>query len=148
MHGRALAVLLAALLALAGCGSSDDDRAAEDHPGVRQTIERYYEDVASGNASGVCAVLTEQAKKGFDEIFEGPHASGCEGNAKELSRMSLPMRGLTVSRVQITGDEATAHVSFKRPRGFESDVPLVREDGTWKFAYIPANAQKLPPGVE
>jgi hypothetical protein len=142
MHARALATLLAGLLALAGCGGSSGG--GNPDRDVQQTVERYYADVASGNAAGVCAVLTKQAQRGFDEIFEGAHPSSCAGNAKELTRMSLPMRGLRVTKVKVNGAQATAHVAFAEPKGFQSDVPLVREGGGWKFPYIPANAQKLP----
>jgi hypothetical protein len=42
-----------------------------------------------------------------------------------------------VTNVQVTGDQATAHLAFENPP-FETDVVLVREDGSWRFAQLPA----------
>jgi len=125
---RLLTLLL--VCALAGCGGGDD----EDPDEVRQVLRDFVEATNKRDGDALCGELLTQ------EYQEG--ATGATGErAGEACRQQLDvtsglrLRLISVGRVEIDGDEATARAvidtdGVEVPRLFT----LEREDGRWKLA--------------
>jgi hypothetical protein len=138
------AVVAVALIVSWGCGG-DGDRGSER--AVAEQVERYYRSLVAGDSRSACDVLSESAKRGFEAVLPGRVSADCETNVETLSNLNLLRGRPRVSSVEVTGNRASAHVSFARPP-FQSDVLLAREDGVWKVSQMPGVlVQSLsPPG--
>jgi hypothetical protein len=142
---KTIAGALAALLLFAqACGGNDDEPASRIAP-VDVQVKRYYSALASGNGEAACEVLTKKAAGGFEAVLNGPVSSECRANIEALSEISALRGRPRVTRVTVTGRQATAHVSFENPP-LETDVVLVRENDAWKLAQLPAVLQSSPGG--
>lgn len=125
----------------ANVGDSEDEQVAD-------TVRGMYRALASSDASGVCAVMTEKAR---EEIARQPPGGGQpapgEGSCVDsLSRFlgAAASSGVleqslkaTVTGVEVTGRAAVATVALG---GRSGKVRLVREDGEWRFGAPPTAA--------
>jgi hypothetical protein len=115
---RALALVVAGGLALAGCGQpSHDDR-------VGESVETFIRAYADGDAKTACGRLVPEVR----EAFKG----GCEAGLKKESDALSPaererLRGLGVREVRVDG--ARARVWLERQGG--EPGTLRRVDGEW-----------------
>jgi hypothetical protein len=139
------ALVFSGLLACAGCGG-DDGKAASNasSSGLDATIstqvKRYYAALAAADGKAACRLLTDSVSKDFDAVITGPASKDCAANVKTVSARS-GLHGIPrVTNVQRTGEDASAHVVFEDPP-FETDVVLVRQGGSWRFAQLPATIE-------
>jgi hypothetical protein len=135
------------LLVCAGCGDGGDDgKAASNTAGsglaaaISGQVKRYYAALASADGKAACRLLTESASKSFELAITGRASKDCAANVKTVSLRS-GLHGIPrVTNVQRTGEDASAHVVFENPP-FETDVVLVRQGGSWRFAQLPATVE-------
>jgi hypothetical protein len=130
----AAVVAVVAVFVLGACGGEDSD--SDSPAAIQKQVERFYAALASGDGEAACEVLTEEAAKGFGLALKEPATGDCKANLENLSQETAPLRSPRVSRIVISGDSATAHLSVKRPP-LESELLLARVDGVWKLAYPP-----------
>jgi hypothetical protein len=124
-HLRAVAALTA-VLALGGCGRSDEDE-------VRAALGRYAEATADRDWGTLCADVLAP------ELVAKMRAVGlrCEDVLRTgLGDARRPR--LTVRNVRITGDRAVALVHTTAANQAAADVQfrLVKEDDAWKVASL------------
>ena len=141
-----LAALVATgLLICAGCGGGGDGKAAPDSSSgldmaISTQVKRYYAALASADGKAACRLLTASASKSFELVITGRASKDCAKNVKTVSSRS-GLHGIPrVTNVQRTGEDASAHVVFEDPP-FETDVVLVRQGGSWRFAQLPATIE-------
>ena len=147
LPSRVLIAALCASCVFAGGGCGDDSGSGNDGDGTASNaaiagqVKRYYTALQGGDGKVACRLLTRKAAKGFEAVVTGRVSDDCETNIEALSRVN-GLRGTPqVTRVQSTGNQATAHVVFEDPP-LESDVVLVRERGTWRLAQLPAFVER------
>jgi hypothetical protein len=143
---RALAALLACgLILCTGCGGGDGNAASSSassglDAAISTQVKRYYAALASADGKDACRLLTDSAAKDFEAVITGPASKDCAKNVKTVSVRS-GLHGIPrVTNVQRTGEDASAHVVFEDPP-FETDVVLVRQGGSWRFAQLPATIE-------
>lgn len=126
---------MCSLLVAGGCGGDNgEDRSSGV---IADQVTRYFTALERGDGETACRLLTEGAAESFEAVITGGISKNCEANIETLSRRS-GLRGIPeVTRVQRSGKHTTAHVVFADPP-FETDVILVREGGSWRFAQLPA----------
>jgi hypothetical protein len=149
LHGRRAllaALVVSGLLVCAGCGGGGDDKAASNtsssglDAAISTQVKRYYAALASADGKAACRLLTDSASKSFELVITGRASKDCATNVKTVSSRS-GLHGIPrVTNVQRTGEDASAHVVFEDPP-FETDVVLVREGGSWRFAQLPATIE-------
>lgn len=120
---------------------SDADRGDSEQQRIATIVAGMYRDFAQGDAAGVCAAMSRQARQ---QIAQGAVPSGDKSSAGRscaatfsefldvaaasgLLERTLQAR---VHDVEIDDDVARARVSFGGPSG---DVQLVKENGEWRF---------------
>jgi hypothetical protein len=108
---------------------------------IATIVEGMYDDLAAGDARGVCAVMSRAAR---NQIAQNPPGGSTEAPADRTCEASLAkfldVAGRTgalqrtldaeVRGVAIQGGRATVTVSFGGPGG---KVQLLEEDGEWRF---------------
>ncbi len=130
MPGALLAVLLAGLLATAGCGGS---------PSPEETVSAAVSGLSKGDEKKVCAqVSPEGERKLLTVLRDNPlnlivHATNCEDAIVKLhAKLSKPIRAALedgeVDDAKVTGDEAVVHVP-----GFGMDVELQKVSEKWQI---------------
>lgn len=127
VHRSALSALLAATLALAACGDSDEDQ-------VVNTVERYMRALADGDGKEACALMTSEAKA---QVMVAGAFFGGGDCAKILTSIGSDMldagdrqdaRNTKVVSVKIRGDQATAET---RPEFDDEPTELRKKGGEW-----------------
>ena len=127
------ATLLGVGLALAGCGKSDRDRAAD-------TVTAYLEAFATGDAEEACGKLTEQTKRVLvPQVGRRLGARGCDKAIPALrARLTVPqadaLKEAKVTSVRIRGRVADVRFRAKQLRGV---AKLRKADGDWKISLLP-----------
>jgi hypothetical protein len=150
---RLLALAASVLIALgaAACGDSDDgdgggasqsssaaDGAGGDEQRARATVESLYAAIRDGDAEGVCATMTEPARK---QVAQGAIGTGGGGTcadgfqrfldaADRAGGLNLTLKA-KVERVKVNGDKAVARVTFGKARA--GNIPLVKVGDEWKL---------------
>jgi hypothetical protein len=139
-------LFVSGFLVCAGCGGGGDGKAASNASSSELTaaistqVKRYYAALASANGKSACRLLTDGASKSFELVITGPASKDCATNIKTVSSRS-GLHGIPqVTNVQRTDEDASAHVVFTDPP-FETDVVLVRQGGSWRFAQLPATIE-------
>jgi hypothetical protein len=131
-------LLLSAPALLIACG----DSSADDE--ITQLTKQFAADVEDEDWESVCDAMSAEAAA---EVASGAAVVGGGDCAAVMARLYalddspeiLPTSGgddVTVSRVKVTGDRATAEVE----PAFEGQDPTmryVREDGEWKLDVTP-----------
>ena len=142
MTGRwALAVALVLVLALAGCGGSDDesDDSGSSEPAATESAANF-----EGNEQQVAELLEQEEKANnakdatamCDLYSKSFNAYDCAGNADSLMRERAGMER-TVTKVTIAEDlgsaEAVADVSYRKgPKGTEN-IHLESDGEKWEI---------------
>jgi hypothetical protein len=139
------ALFVGGLLVCAGCGGGGGGKASSNTAGkldavISTQVKRYYAALASADGKAACRLLTGSASKSFELVITGRASKDCSTNVKTVSLRS-GLHGIPrVTNVQRTGEDVSAHVVFEDPP-FETDVVLVRQGGSWRFAQIPATIE-------
>jgi hypothetical protein len=125
---RALALLVAGGLALAGCGGSGEEDA------VRGAIEEYVQALASGDGKTACARMTVPLQETIMNAV--PHASDCIEAVSQIDNGPDDDRGeLSIDGVVVDGDTARASVALGGGAGTRHT--LRRVDGDWRVDVSP-----------
>ena len=114
MHRVALPLALA-LLALTGCGTSDDRAQAT------ATAQRFYTALARHDGAGACAQLSDATIKSLEQQESKPCASAVRALGLQPARVTRTRVYITNAIVNLTGDE----VAF-----------LGREPTGWKLSAV------------
>jgi hypothetical protein len=133
---------LIAALALAGCaGQSSNDDSSSDFSGEEKAVAKVVEDLQSAAEDSderkICGDLIVAELR--DAIAKSGNAATCvaamEGALKDTDESDL-----TVRRVAIDGDEATAVVRAKLSDDADRDetVGLRKVAGAWKISKLPS----------
>lgn len=124
LHLPALPLLVLVLsLGLAACGGGESD---EDK--IATTIE----DAATSTDAAVCS---ETQTLAFMEQTTGTSGKGAEKQCEQEAEAGTNQPdSVTVSKVEVDGEKATADVEFKGGQFDEQtlQLALVEEDGAWK----------------
>lgn len=126
------ALLLAAAVAVAGCGSSGS-KGDDGSDAALAAAKRYVAAFAAHDASATCAALSEGSREQVEE-FAREHlrlkGATCEKAVALLPRSDVRAK---VTGVTVDGDQATAAVD-----GFDRPLQLVREHGAWHVKSSPS----------
>jgi hypothetical protein len=137
------AALLAALLALAACGSESPEDA------VRETATQYSTALANGDADTACELTSSDAKRQLAAAGAGIAGGDCPAVMKMVLRAlsdsdRRKLRDFSVTKVAIKGDRATAEDD--NGAVIEARMGLVKNGDRWLIAADPS--QLTGPGVE
>ncbi len=127
------AVLGGVSVAIAGCGQSDRDRAAD-------TVTSYLDAFAAGEAEEACGKLTDQTKRVvIPRVTRGLRRRDCAAAIPALRvRLTVTqadaLEEATVTRVKIRGDVADVRFRAGQLRGV---AKLRKADGDWKISLLP-----------
>jgi len=125
---RALALLVAGGLALAGCGGSGDEDA------VRDALTEYTEAITVGDGKTACARMTVPLQETIMNAM--PHASDCIEAVAQIDTGPDDKRGeLSIDGVVVDGDTARASVAMGGGAGTRHT--LRRVDGDWRVDVSP-----------
>ena len=123
-------VLLASALALSACGGGSSSSGG----GEEGAIEEAIETAATTSDPSKCSEVQTQT---FNETETGTTGAKslevCEEEAEEESE--LPAESVTVSQIEIEGEEAAAEVAIEGGalNGQSVAVGLQKEEGDWKL---------------
>jgi len=119
---RALPVLV---LALAGCGGSDEEQ-------IRDAVDDYREAFLAGDAAGTCSHFTEKSRREFASSRGRATCRDAIAAARdELSAEDrAEFRGLRVDRVKVDGDQAVVTLAASGTRRV-TGWRMVKIEGTW-----------------
>ena len=137
------AALVAALLALAACGSESPEDA------VRETATQYSTALANGDADKACELTSSEAKRELAAAGAGIAGGDCPAVMKMVIRAlsdsdRRKLRDFSVTKVAIKGDRATAEDD--NGAVMEARMGLVKNGDRWLIAADPS--QLTGPGVE
>jgi len=122
---RAL-ILVAPLLAMAGCGGDDTGK-------VSAAAQSYVAAFSAHDANATCRAMTHSSQERVAEFArEHMHLRGATC-AKAVALLPPAGEGAKVGDVKVHGSRATAFVD-----GFDRPLVLVREDGTWRVQSTPS----------
>ena len=124
---RALALLVAGGLALAGCGGSGDEDA------IRDALTEYTEAITAGDGQTACARMTEPLQEVL--LNASPRASDCVEAVAQLDTGADNRGELSIDGVAVEGDTARASVAVGGGAGTRHS--LRRVDGDWRVDISP-----------
>lgn len=122
--------LLAAALAVAGCGSGESK--SQDAQ-VRATVTTYYQAFVSGDGAKACAELSSDTRAGFTKATHGRDCATSITQAAQRPAVKKYLAGIAKAKIQsvhASGNTATAVV---QALGTTTTVPLVKEKGAWRI---------------
>jgi ketosteroid isomerase-like protein len=132
---RTILPVLAAALAVAGCGGGKPDKEQ-----IESTITSYYKAFGNGDGSGACKQLTKSAVKLIESSAGGKKCGDVLRAAlkePEYARIAPKLRNARVVEVKVSGDNATARAEVpgagRNGAAAKASVPLKKEDGSWKI---------------
>jgi len=109
-------VVLAAITALAGCGSGDQGE-------VRQAAKDFFTQASAGGPDA-CKLASKRYAGSADDCLKDAQAFGEE--ADKIEPVSA------VNEIEIDGEKATARIVSAGTR-LRGAMLLVKEDGAWRF---------------
>lgn len=135
------ALLLAALVALPGCGAAASDTSVEDFEGedrkVAQVVEDLQDAAQRGDAARLCSTVLSAE---LVERFEAAGGESCRLAVEEAVQDADTFE-LRVEDVTVEGERATARVQAEAGDRDDTDtLQLVREQGRWKVSALRAQA--------
>ena len=121
------------LLAVAGCGDSEEDR-------VKETVDTYFEAFVDSEGDKACELLSDEARRDVvRQVGDQIGTKNC-GDAMNRVRATLDtesveaLRGAQVQRVEIEGDRATVTLETN---GRSTDAQMERVGGDWRVSAVP-----------
>jgi hypothetical protein len=133
---------LIAALALAGCaGQSSNEDSSSDFSGEQRAVASVVEDLQSAAEDSderkICSDLIVAELR--DAIAESGNAATCVA-AMEGALKDTDQSDLTVRRVTVNGNEATAVVRAKLSDDADRDesIELRKVAGAWKISQLPS----------
>jgi hypothetical protein len=127
-----------ALVALAGCGGSEESPPADsDREQIEATIGAYFEAMGEGDGEEACSHLTSSARK---NLVTASGKSSCEEAIELIGEAAdaHPEQGERLSQVRVlraTIDGVKAEATIKAgDRQGDAPVPLEKTDDGWKVA--------------
>ena len=130
---RAAALLAAAALALAGCGSSPESE-------VRSTVQDFLNAFAGGDGAKACSLLTDNARQRFAAHLQPlTGTNDCVKAMVAIKAAAGPavmgaLKRSRISDVRVRGDRATAKVTS----GSGSRIAfLLKQRGNWRLVEVP-----------
>lgn len=125
-------VVLALLLALAGCGASGDS--ATEFEGAERDVARAIEDLEEAaqedDPQRICQALLSRE-------LAGRLGTDCAAKIQRALDQADTF-ALTVESVRVTGDTARARVETGLDAEQIEVLELIREDNAWRIAALPA----------
>ena len=129
---RAAALLAAAALALAGCGSPGSE--------VRSTVQGFLNAFAGGDGAKACSLLTDNARQRFAAHLQPlTGTTSCVKAIVAIKTAAGPavmgaLKRSRISDVRVKGDRATAKVTS----GSGSRIAfLLKQRGNWRLVEVP-----------
>ncbi len=143
LRGMAQRLLLSALavgflLAVTGCGGSDDRRDREE---VKQVLTVSMNAAHAGDQAKACSLYTPAYVREVMKEHEGLKLMGdtCEEVVRALNgvlKQLTPDPNPRVTDVRVFGDKATARMEIETHFGpAATKVFAAREDGNWKITH-------------
>jgi hypothetical protein len=135
VRGSLLALLtMSGILAVGGCGGSDDERANKpsgDETSVRRVLSELQTAAVAGDGKRICTQIFTP------KLAQSVAASSKSGSCAEEVRRNLfsPTTRLTVQNVTVA-DEATATATLQEASRTTSTVFLVRQSGRWRIRSV------------
>ena len=123
-------------------GRDDDAGDGGDEEQARAAVEGLYDDLAAGDAAGVCAVMDRDAQKQVEQSALAGGGKGkkisCEESFARFLSAAQRNGGLKqtlnarIGSVEVKGETAIAKVTFGKAQA--GQIPLRKLDGEWKLA--------------
>ena len=132
MTRRVLSALLAAAaLAAAGCGSTTDD--------VKSTVNNYLKAFVNGDGKTACSLMTKDTQQRIVALM---HTTDCITGVTAFGRRyHATLQGLKrfkITNVKVSGNDAVATLVAKTAAGpTGSETILRKEGGHWRIAAAP-----------
>ena len=121
------------LLAVAGCGDSEEDR-------VKETLDTYFEAFVDSEGDKACELLSDEARRDVVRQVGSQVGTKSCGDAMDRVRATLDaesvdaLEAAEVQRVQIDGDRATVTLETD---GRSTDAQMERVGGDWRVSAVP-----------
>ena len=140
-YSAALAVAAVAV-ALVGCGGGGggSSSSSSDENDVRASATNFVKAFGAGDGKAACALMTPEAQAAFVKQVGGPlHVNDCPAavaaaHGEAAAELNLDFTGASVTKVQVSGDSATATVKA----GARSlPAKLSKAGGAWKLTAVP-----------
>jgi ketosteroid isomerase-like protein len=125
-------ILVASLAVLAGCGgkgSSDDEKQ------IKQTVTDYASALSGKNSTRLCDVLVTPKLISESKADRAAQFSRCRKRIKGQNLSGLPpAQKVEVSKVDVSGDKATAQVTTGAGGQKQSHkISFRKVDGRWRI---------------
>jgi hypothetical protein len=130
---RALALVAALALLVAGCGGSDGPT---DKAQIETTLKTYYKAFGSGDSGGACDELAKGTRAELEKAAGGKDCTAILDQAlkrPDYAKVAPKLANVKVTEVNIVGDKASAKAAVPGV-GRPTVVPLKKEAGGWKIA--------------
>ncbi len=139
---RATSTLLATAALVTGCGGSGDK--APDQEQVTTAVTDFAHAFGKGDGKKACALLTDAARNAF--VTRIASLVGTRDCAQAIAKLpglagpnvTGPFQTATVSKVTVTGDNATAVLTAA---GHSAQVTLQKSDGDWLLTHVPGTSR-------
>ena len=137
MTRRVLSALLAAAaLAAAGCGSTTDD--------VKSTVNNYLKAFVNGDGKKACSLMTKDTRTQFVvRVRQIVHTTDCAKaiaslRSKAGGQVAAALRDAKITKVQVSGINAVVTLTTKTSLGASTSTTLLqKEDGNWRITAAP-----------
>ncbi len=148
--------ILAAVCALGGCGSDGSSPRPDtqtDEAAVKKVLTTALDALYDGDGARACALYTssyqrELLQENREENGRLAAAATCEEQVKDFQpvlKRYVPNRAVTVIRITVRGDDATAVSEYDTTRGKTRIKEfLVRRGGAWKIDHDQEPGEPAP----
>jgi hypothetical protein len=142
---RGISALLAAAALVSGCGGGGDK--PPDQEQVTTAVTDFAHAFGKGDGKKACELLTDSARNTF--VTRIASLVGTRDCAEAIAKLpglagpnvTGPFQTATVSKVTVTGDNATAVLTAA---GHSAQVMLQKADGDWLLTQVPGTGAASP----
>jgi hypothetical protein len=139
---RGISGLLVAVALLSGCGGGGDK--PSDQEQVSSAVTDFAHAFGKGDGKKACALLTGSARTAF--VTRIASLAGTRDCAEAIGKLpglagpnvTGPFETATVSKVVVTGDNATAVLTAA---GHSAQVTLQKAGGDWLLTHVPGTSR-------
>jgi hypothetical protein len=117
-----------ASLAVAACGGSV---ARDESP--EAVVREFLAAKRAADGARMCALYGTTYRDEIERDPDNERHLSCEGLAVAYAR-AYRDEDNTLTRVEVSGDQAVATVSCEDPSASDCSLPLIEEDGRWRIA--------------